>query len=569
MDRSAGSEGPAILKLHKWGPSGLPLNLSEYREAFISPTRELLLLLSYQCQALLLPLTTGGSVDTDVSESCHDKSSQNLGLLASRSNLKEDIPSTSGSASDCDDVISLKHGFSRSNGYPFLCDVNSLAWGMCGDTYNQHKDGSFRELLFVSGNQGVMVHAFSHPDNSSEPAAMLEGEFREGKWVEWGPSSSSLPFKHIEAEKPVDLSFEGTQNTINKNIANGNLGVPDKISKKVGVDVLSETSSSKRWLRSFFTKAGTVEYEGSIWTRFPQKSSFPSSAKVVSFGIFTSNFPVLRFLCKENSSSSGESCQETIRNLENGSHENVELGTSDKIHSWNRYGNGCLSDSVLNGFSAASKVTDEKVHDSKIQFHLMRKIFLPTDRYSDDDCICFSPFGITRLIRRHNFKESKNSKIVHFDLHTDSVVQDDRFLNLGSKKFSLKGREELSIGEAIGCTFQGCFYLVTDGGLSVVLPSVSVSSNLLLIETVGYQQPNIGTGIGCQAKNILGLEEPKMFWSPWKVEILDRILLYEGPEEADRLCLENVMVAGTKLGFSCWYPKLLLTNLALCIGPVH
>ncbi|KAB2051998.1 hypothetical protein ES319_A12G090100v1 [Gossypium barbadense] len=789
MDRSAGSEGPAILKLHKWGPSGLPLNLSEYREAFISPTRELLLLLSYQCQALLLPLTTGGSVDTDVSESCHDKSSQNLGLLASRSNLKEDIPSTSGSASDCDDVISLKHGFSRSNGYPFLCDVNSLAWGMCGDTYNQHKDGSFRELLFVSGNQGVMVHAFSHPDNSSEPAAMLEGEFREGKWVEWGPSS--LPFKHIEAEKPVDLSFEGTQNTINKNIANGNLGVPDKISEKVGVDVLSETSSSKRWLRSFFTKAGTVEYEGSIWTRFPQKSSFPSSAKVVSFGIFTSNFPVLRFLCKENSSSSGESCQETIRNLENGSHENVELGTSDvgsntsykctrvfssnshqligffltlmnsasastsdgserrtknmivigrldiwgiqwvslvklqqnvntcplndwkdfhfsddvliclnasgfvffydaisgehvahldilqtcrlscsanlreperssldddmqsksnyqhgdlfgrrtfkrlllasytshlavvdendivyviygddhlpdkyhaiekllphyqhlglgmlvgwdvgnsdishqriyisssnscnlnssskkneivsfcdntgnnilqKIHSWNRYGNGCLSDSVLNGFSAASKVTDEKVHDSQIQFHLMRKIFLPTDRYSDDDCICFSPFGITRLIRRHNFKESKNSKIVHFDLHTDSVVQDDRFLNLGSKKFSLKGREELSIGEAIGCTFQGCFYLVTDGGLSVVLPSVSVSSNLLLIETVGYQQPNIGTGIGCQAKNILGLEEPKMFWSPWKVEILDRILLYEGPEEADRLCLEN------------------------------
>lgn len=160
MDRSAGSEGPAILKLHKWGPSGLPLNLSEYREAFISPTRELLLLLSYQCQALLLPLTTGGSVDADVSESCHDKISQNLDLLACRSNLKEDIPSSSGSATDCDDVISQKHGFSRSNGYPFLCDVNSLAWGMCGDTYNQHKDGSFRELLFVSGNQGVMVHAF-------------------------------------------------------------------------------------------------------------------------------------------------------------------------------------------------------------------------------------------------------------------------------------------------------------------------------------------------------------------------------------------------------------------------
>ncbi|KAL2925426.1 hypothetical protein RDABS01_007715 [Bienertia sinuspersici] len=27
--------------------------------------------------------------------------------------------------------------------------------------------------------------------------------------------------------------------------------------------------------------------------------------------------------------------------------------------------------------------------------------------------------------------------------------------------------------------------------------------------------------------------------SPWQVELLDRILLYEGPDEADRLCLEN------------------------------
>lgn len=54
-----GGESPAILQLHKWGPSQAQLNLSEFREAFISPTRQLLLLLSYQCEALLLPLNTG------------------------------------------------------------------------------------------------------------------------------------------------------------------------------------------------------------------------------------------------------------------------------------------------------------------------------------------------------------------------------------------------------------------------------------------------------------------------------------------------------------------------------
>ncbi|XWS41450.1 hypothetical protein CRYUN_Cryun17cG0082900 [Craigia yunnanensis] len=646
MDHSAGGEGPAILQLHKWGPSKLPLNLSEYREAFISPTRELLLLLSYQCQALLLPLITGYSVEADFLESCYDESPQNSDLLACRSNSKDDIPCTSGSAMDSDNGISLERRFSRSNSYPFLCDVNSLAWGVCGDTYNRHKDGLFRELLFVSGNQGVMVHAFCQPDNSSEPGPMLEA--------------------------PQDI--------IDKSSANGNKGVPDKISKKAGDDNLSGSATSKRWLRSFFTEVETVEYEGSIWTRFPEKSLFPCSAKVVSFGLFTGILPVLKFFCKKNSSSSKESCRETIGNLENGSHENVELDTSDvsadtsykcskvfssnshqligffltlinpasantsnenlwiklfcklpepessaldddmqrkshgnlfgrrtfrrllvasftsfvavideygivyviyagdrlpdnyafekllphyqhlglgmlvgwdvggsdigsnllqKIHVWNHYGYGCLCDSVLNGFSAASKVMDEKVHNSQIQFHLLRKVFLPTDRYSDDDCICFSPLGITRLIKSHNFKDPRSSQIVHFDLHTDSVVHDDRCLNSGSEKFSLQGREEASIGEAVGCTFQGCFYLVTDGGLSVVLPSVTVSSNFLPIETIGYPQPSISTGVGCQAKNTVGVEEPKMLWSPWKVEILDRVLLYEGPEEADRLCLEN------------------------------
>ncbi|XVE86639.1 hypothetical protein DITRI_Ditri18aG0050700 [Diplodiscus trichospermus] len=787
MDRSAAGEGPAILQLHKWGPSELPTNLSEYREAFISPTRELLLLLSYQCQALLLPLITGDSVDAGFLESFYDESPQNSDLLACRFNSKDDIPCSSGCAMDSDNGISLERRFSRSNSYPFLCDVNSLAWGVCGDTYNQHRDCLFRELLFVSGNRGFMVHAFCQPDNSSVPGATMEGGFREGSWVEWGPH---LSFQNTKEEKPIDLSFDATQDIINKSSANGNRGVPDKISKKAKDDTFSGTATSKRWLRSFFTEVETVEHEGSIWTRFPEKSSFPCSAKVVSFGIFTDNFPVLKFLCKENSSSSKERGQETIRNLENGSHESVELDTSDvgadtslkctkvfssnshqligffltlvncgsantsdesekktkniifvarlhgwgiqwvslvklddsvntcplaewkdfrisddfliclnasgfvffydalsgkhvahldilktcglnsvanlpepesstldddtqsksnyqhvnlfgrrtftkllvasytshvaiideygvvyviyagdhlpnnyafkkylphyqhlglgmlvgwdvggsdvshqklytssphscnlnaasnkngivsfydnigsnllqKIHRWNLHGYVCPFDLVLNGFSAASKVMDEKVLDSQIELHLTRKVIVPTDRYSDDECICFSPLGITRLIKRCNSKEPQSSLIVHFDLHTHSVVRDDRCLTSGSEIFSLKGKSEASIGEAVGCNFQGCFYLVTDGGLSVVLPSVSVSRNFLPIETIGYQQPSISTGAGCHAKNTVGLEELKMLWSPWKVEILDRVLLYEGPEEADHLCSEN------------------------------
>jgi spatacsin len=59
MDYCLGGESPAVLQLHKWAPSQFNIDLSEFREGFISPTRELLLLLSYQCEALLIPLVAG------------------------------------------------------------------------------------------------------------------------------------------------------------------------------------------------------------------------------------------------------------------------------------------------------------------------------------------------------------------------------------------------------------------------------------------------------------------------------------------------------------------------------
>lgn len=52
-------DGPAVLRLRKWDQSQFQLNLSEFREAVISPTREVLVLLSYQSEALLLPLIAG------------------------------------------------------------------------------------------------------------------------------------------------------------------------------------------------------------------------------------------------------------------------------------------------------------------------------------------------------------------------------------------------------------------------------------------------------------------------------------------------------------------------------
>jgi spatacsin len=691
---------------------------------------------------------------------------------------------TSGSVVDFDHDFSLE---SRSHSYTFLGDVNSLAWGICGDTYNQHKDTSFREFLFISGSHGVTVHAFCEPNGGSEMARTApEGDFGQGRWVEWGPSATLAP--HMEVQEPSILCCEPPGNVVNVNTANGTSEIPQNTSE-VGDD-LSRGVASKKWLQSFFVKVETIKSDDTVWTRFPDKSSIPCSAEVVSFSLFNSNLPLLDFYYKGNSKSNKESWQETVldsanytfiksnsaspvsnlksdvlsnvfgsgvndlykcsRVFSSNSHhligfvltlvDAVTVNTSNeserswsnnlllvaRLESWGiqwvssvkleeslnigpvvewadfRFSDNllvCLSASgliflyaaisgdyvacidvlqtcgvnpqsaflekekisagihikqvdevrekstyQLAGFSGRrmfkrllvdshtsllavadeygviyvihagdympdkyyksekllphfqhlglgmsvgssdigtqrvyssysghlksnmssmmggslsfsdnigtnvprkirdlnlqGKRTDQRFHDSDVPSHSLRKIFLSTYRFNEDDCISFSPLGITRFARKHHMKNQKGSQIVHFDLHSELAVHDDSCLN-GNEMFFLQGRKEAFVGEAVGCTFGGCFYLVTEGGLSVVLPSISISSNFLPVETIGYRQPIIGRGIGCQVRDTLEINESKQRCPPWKLEVLDRVLLYESPEEADRLCLEN------------------------------
>ena len=100
---------------------------------------------------------------------------------------------------------------------------------------------------------------------------------------------------------------------------------------------------------------------------------------------------------------------------------------------------------------------------------------------------------------------------------------------------------DISIGEAVGCTYKGGCYLVTEDGLSVVLPSMSVSSNFFPVEAIGHRQKTVSTAATASQAGILfeTKEIKKQSFLPWKIELLDRLLLYEDSEEADRLCLEN------------------------------
>ncbi|XP_028755143.1 uncharacterized protein LOC114714558 isoform X1 [Neltuma alba] len=794
MELSMGREDAAILQLHKWGSSELQLDLSEFHEAFLSPTRQILLLLSYQHEALLLPLITGDSHGSAPKSSHDHYGNHNSGLSthvsedltrSCGSGLVNDLPCTSGSEIQFDSVPAEIER-SRSYSYPFISDVNSFAWGLCGESYDQHSDASFKELLFVSGRCGVTVHAFSKLNKSRGMVqAASEGHFGQGRWIEWGPLC--LLTQNMEVDESCSLSHEFSRaQDVGGTGRDGEM--PHNHCEIAGDN--DGGSTTKKWLKSFFLGVKTIACDGTAWTKFPESTEFPSSAEVISFNIFDVNQPwefhlkhaqktenslednsdhQSLHLCGADSASEVLSSlfgveisrclkclnvfssasyhlvgfffrstdsmsvttgdpnkREKSRNLllvarlesrgihwvslvklderlntdlaiewtdfqfsdnllvclnssglivlydamsgEFVTHLNVALACGLDPHSdlqgpeefpltndveikqvyddkvklseplsdpsrrsfkrlvvashtsllavvdengviyvicmgdylpktnssyekllpycqqfglgillnWGVCGSdighqmknsnfpscchgnktvsnalqniddstfqgmGDLYDSYSSGFSAASKVSDDgKPCSSEVESRIMRKIFLPNFRSSEDYSICFSPLGITCLSKKQNVKSKKSSRLAHFNLLVKPSVYDDNYLNSGCDLYQLNGQEEIVIGEALGCAFQGCFYIVREDGLSVYLPSLSLSSNFLPFGCIGYHESNRNPWISCPVKGNVEMNEPIIRCCPWKIEILDRVLLYESTEEADRLCLEN------------------------------
>ncbi|KAJ0988045.1 hypothetical protein J5N97_006401 [Dioscorea zingiberensis] len=196
----------------------------------------------------------------------------------------------------------------------------------------------------------------------------------------------------------------------------------------------------------------------------------------------------------------------------------------------------------FSGFSCVSQIKGALTPhmETEMPSTPMRRVFLPVYRSNKEEAICFSPFGITRLIRSSGPKEDKHTRIVHNCLHANSSFLDERDFStcLPSSKFMTK--ECTFKGESIGCLLQGYLYMVTQDGLFVILPSVSISSDLVQVETLRYWQPSTtATLCNNQVKVFVDLYESREMWRPWQIEVLDRVLLYEGPEEAEYICLQN------------------------------
>ncbi|XP_040259462.1 uncharacterized protein [Aegilops tauschii subsp. strangulata] len=197
-------------------------------------------------------------------------------------------------------------------------------------------------------------------------------------------------------------------------------------------------------------------------------------------------------------------------------------------------------DSWPSGFSTTSQMKDVVTYPSTMADSAhVRRVVLPPCR-SQENVISLSPFGLTRIFRSCNAEGNKHVKIIHTKLLMASCSLDERDIDAGFLDRSLPYQKDFSFaGESAVCSFQGYLYLVSQDNLSVVLPSVSVSSFSSRIDATQFWQPGFSGGSACNALNLLSVNRLRTRLEAWQIEVLDKALLYEGPSLADRLCWEN------------------------------
>ncbi|GLJ32063.1 hypothetical protein SUGI_0645700 [Cryptomeria japonica] len=373
MDCVSGAEDREslpILQVNSWGP--VQLDLTEVKEASLSPGRDFLLLLSHNCEALLLPLQndlrkqalTASLSSLPVSpqqpaspkdhsqDSAEPKFYTPLSSKARRfsspnslsmctpegtdilqstpfytpaytsfrnCNQAHDMPSynqyvtpemhPSSSYMEPSSTGRESPSCSTSSRFPCISDVRSSAWGCPGDecTGNEY-GGNFKQLLFVSGKRGLIVHAFcsdeleygrtsmglnaSREAGGKEPADIRNAS---GRLVNWGPAG-------VLDDCFADVAHSSEQsNTYNRSGFQEQINITGEVGgrgneKTSGTEDSSRNSTSKRWLESFLIDMEMEESGGNINAKFPMKSSIPSSAKVVSFYISCTSSAFLHFI---------------------------------------------------------------------------------------------------------------------------------------------------------------------------------------------------------------------------------------------------------------------------------
>ncbi|MCO5582951.1 hypothetical protein L7F22_036854 [Adiantum nelumboides] len=281
-NKDSSSSTIKVLRLHSWKDKPLPV--SNFNEAFLSPSRDTLLLQSKKHGAMLVSVQSAKVSENAVSASgpppppppltdtersvtegyvhyasdppynaslntSHDSQTLRDRPL-SRSGPSDQSPHSIGNVTQQN---SAHVDFSNS---PFIADCTSFCWGCSAEGYSVHKQvGLFKELLIVVAKHGLIIHGFPRRaskvenqlfDESQPPGGNLMN--LPGRWVNWGSEIFDLDIRKSEPSQNL-------------------------------------TEEEEMGFVTFLVDAHVMRHEGTISLNFAEGRVQPSTGKVLSYSI--------------------------------------------------------------------------------------------------------------------------------------------------------------------------------------------------------------------------------------------------------------------------------------------
>ncbi|PWZ03978.1 hypothetical protein Zm00014a_036746 [Zea mays] len=415
--------------------------------------------------------------------------------------------------------------------------VKSLAWGYCSDAFD---DSSFNEILVVSSDASITVHAFCHSRKSTLTVnSMSDAKELHGEWKEWRPTECSvLEDVFFNNAELIWMPLRSSMSIVT-NLDEGNIHVENFVGRMFKRLVLASYS----YLLAVVDEVGVVYvfYADDILNF---KANVHENFDLPVMNQFADCFSIWEAAGHEIGSLSFCANQ----SIQQGSLSLAKLvpefsGKSDDIvRPRERRKYRCDEnevDSWPSGFVTAGQMKVGAGYRRTNSFCFFRRIILPPCR-SQQDVISLSPLGLTRIFKGSIADGNEHVKIFHSELLMYSSFLGKGDIDIGFMDEMLPFKKDSTfVGDSVVCSCQGYLYLITQYGLSVVLPPVSISSFSSQCDAIKFWQMGPAAGSTCNALNLLSVDKSDTSWKTWQIEVLDRALLYEGPALADRLCWEN------------------------------
>ncbi|PWZ03942.1 hypothetical protein Zm00014a_013470 [Zea mays] len=303
--------------------------------------------------------------------------------------------------------------------------VKSLAWGYCSDAFD---DSSFNEILVVSSDASITVHAFCHSRKSTLTVnSMSDAKELHGEWKEWRPTECSvLEDVFFNNAELIWMPLRSSMSIVT-NLDEGNIHVENFVGRMFKRLVLASYS---------YLLAVVDEFADcfSIWE---------AAGHEIGSLSFCANQSIQQgslSLAKLVPEFSGKS-DDIVRPRERRKYRCDE----NEVDSW------------PSGFVTAGQMKVGAGYRRTNSFCFFRRIILPPCR-SQQDVISLSPLGLTRIFKGSIADGNEHVKIFHSELLMYSSFLGKGDIDIGFMDEMLPFKKDSTfVGDSVCLLLPGIF----------------------------------------------------------------------------------------------------------------